>query len=97
MRNSTTISQIITTETDQAFWALTIFLLVVFLAYFMMKLKVWRVITTGQLKSHRAHIEDILKQLYHVEAGGKSVGIIDLSGVLRISDKKMLNLIEEMV
>jgi len=97
MRNFTSISQIITTETDQAFWALAIFLLVVFLAYFMMKLKVWRVITTGRVRSHRAHIEDILKQLYHVEAGGKSVGIIDLSGVLRISDKKMLNLIEEMV
>ncbi len=97
MRKSTILSQVFTSETDQAIWSLVIFLLVVFVAYSLIKFKVWKAITTGQLRSHRAQIEDILKQLYHVEAGGKSAGIIDLSGALRISDKKMLSLIEEMV
>ncbi len=97
MKKLTILSQVFTSETDQAIWSLMIFLLVVFVAYSLIKFKVWKAITTGQLRSHRAQIEDILKQLYHVEAGGKSAGIIDLSGALRISDKKMLSLIEEMV
>ncbi|XOV95250.1 MAG: FeoA domain-containing protein [Bacteroidota bacterium] len=51
----------------------------------------------GKLRSRKAQIEDILKQLYHVGEGGKSAGIIDLSGILNISQKRMFELIGEMV
>lgn len=92
-----TIAQILSSETDQAMWSLAIFMLVVLIAYIIIKMDLLRLLRMGRLRSRKAQVEDILKQLYHVEAGGKSAGMIDLSGVLNISQKQMFGLIEEMI
>ncbi len=97
VNNDTILAQLNNPEADQALWSLIAFLALVILAILAVRFNVWKLFVSGQLRSKRSQIEDILKQLYHVEAGGRSAGIIDLSGVLRISDKRMLNLIEEMV
>lgn len=97
MISPTILAQVNGFETSQSFWSLVIFFGLVLIGYIVVKFGLWKLIAAGRLHSKRSHIEDILKQLYHVEAGGKSAGIVDLSGVLKISDKKMLDLIKEMV
>ena len=41
-------------------------------------------------------IEDILKQLYHVEYGGRVASLNDMAGALKIKDKRLVVLIEVM-
>ncbi len=91
------ILALISPEADQAILSLFIFSLVVFLVYLSFKFKVWNLLIIGKNETQKEQVEDILKQLYHVEASGKSTSITGLSGALGISNNKMFSLIEEMV
>ncbi len=46
-------------------------------------------------KKEKTLIEDILKQLYHVEYSGKKAGFNDMAGALKMKDEKLLMLIEK--
>ncbi len=41
-------------------------------------------------------MEDILKQLYHVEQGAQSASLSAMAGALKMSDKKLVRLVEEL-
>ena len=41
-------------------------------------------------------IEDILKQLYHVEYSGRSASLNDMAGALKVKDKRLVKIIEVM-
>ena len=47
------------------------------------------------LQSKRELIEDILKQLYHVEYSGKKASLNAMAGALKLSDRKLIKLVEE--
>lgn len=47
-------------------------------------------------KSKRAHIEDILKLLYHMESRNQHATLATLSGALMIPERKWISIVEEM-
>ena len=77
-------------------WSLLIFISLCIGVYLIFHFKVWRVFTSGYRKSQKAQVEDILKQLYHVEQSERNASILGLSGALGISGKRMIELIENM-
>ncbi len=46
--------------------------------------------------SKKEQIEDILKQLFHVEYGGRAASLNAMAGALRLSHRKLIKLVEEM-
>ncbi len=75
--------------------------LIVFFSIALMLVLVWRFdksvwFTQNLMHSKKALIEDILKQLYHVEYSGRKASLNAMAGALKISDKKLLRLVEEM-
>jgi len=76
--------------------ALAIFfgtLIVLFLAR---KLKIWTSIFSNKNQKDKALREDILKQLFHVEYSGRTAGLNDMAGALKIADKQLVEIIELM-
>ncbi|MDH5610713.1 MAG: metal-dependent transcriptional regulator, partial [Cyclobacteriaceae bacterium] len=51
----------------------------------------------GKHHARKAMIEDVLKQLYHVEYSGRRATLNALAGALKISHKKLVSLIELMI
>ncbi|RLD20117.1 MAG: hypothetical protein DRI71_10775 [Bacteroidetes bacterium] len=74
------------------------------LIFFVLVIVVWgliilinkRNILQGKSKEQKTITEDILKQLFHVEQSQRTATIADLSGALKIKEKKILPLIEAM-
>ncbi|MCP4456827.1 MAG: DtxR family transcriptional regulator [Cytophagales bacterium] len=76
--------------------ALAIFfcsLAVLFLGH---KLKIWSTLFSNREQARKALIEDVLKQLFHVEYSGRSAGLNDMAGALEIVDNKLVEIIESM-
>ena len=65
------------------------------LIYIGWKLK-WTKIFISSETRRKTAIEDILKQLYHVEYSGKIATFNAMSGALNLSSSKLVELIEEM-
>ncbi len=75
--------------------ALSIFFgLILILVVLLKVVKLPRLLRSKALKD-KTIMEDILKQLYHVESNGGNAGINDISGALELKRKKVLGLIEK--
>lgn len=75
--------------------------LIIFFSIVLVLVLVWRFdksvwFTQNLRHSKKALIEDILKQLYHVEYSGRKASLNAMAGALKISDKKLIRLVEEM-
>jgi len=75
--------------------------LTVFFSAILVGVVLWRISKSARLfhnlkQSRKTLIEDILKQLYHVEYSGRKASLNAMAGALKISDKKLLKLVEEM-
>ena len=76
--------------------SLLIFIVIISLIYFS-----WRLYNTpwfiqNILHTRKEQIEDILKQLFHVEQSGKAASFQAMAGALSMSNKKLVRLVEEM-
>ncbi len=76
------------------FIALTIFLSACLLVFILWKFR-YLINFKGSEKNEKTLIEDILKQLYHVEYSGNKAGFNELAGALKMNDDALLVLIEK--
>lgn len=74
---------------------LAIFFGVISLTYMGWKMK-WSKIFISQETRRKTAIEDILKQLYHVEYSGKKATLNAMAGALKLAHSKLVELIQEM-
>ncbi|MDA0196384.1 MAG: metal-dependent transcriptional regulator [Bacteroidetes bacterium] len=76
--------------------ALIVFFILVFVGVLL-----WKIIKSPFLlqnikQSKKALVEDILKQLYHVEYSGRTASLNAMAGALKLSDRKIVRLVEDM-
>lgn len=76
--------------------ALAIFFGALTLLFIARKVRLWEVIFSNHEQDQKALIEDILKQLFHVEYSGRIASLNDMAGALKIGDKKLVDIIEQM-
>ncbi len=76
--------------------SLLIFIVISVVVYFGYKLINSGWIRHNILERKKTLIEDILKQLYHVEYSGRVSSLRAMAGALRISDRKLIKYVEEM-
>jgi len=76
--------------------ALTLFFAGGALIYLGWKYKLWARIFHNTERDRKTAMEDVLKQLYHVEYSGRKATLNAMAGALKLSDKKLVSLIEEM-
>ncbi|WP_258105021.1 metal-dependent transcriptional regulator [Marinoscillum sp. MHG1-6] len=74
--------------------ALLIFSILVLLIYLGIKTRVWNRRTKAQRL--KAQVEDVLKQLYHVQHSNKKATLNAMAGALKMSDSKLVYLLEHM-
>lgn len=74
---------------------LFIFSLLVTVPYMAWKMK-WSKVFISQETKRKTAIEDILKQLYHVEYSSKKATLNAMAGALKLSHTRLVELIEEM-
>ena len=74
--------------------ALVIFFILVLLSVLVWKLSTLPMFLKSRRQAEKTQIEDILKQLYHVEYSGKKASLNDMSGALKIRHDKLVSLIE---
>jgi len=60
------------------------------------KLKFWTSLFSNKAQIQKTLIEDVLKQLFHVEYSGRTAGLNDMAGALKIADQKLVEIIELM-
>lgn len=75
--------------------------LIVFFSIVLLGIIVWKISKASGwigsiIRTKKTLIEDILKQLYHVEYSGRRASLNAMAGALKISDTKLLTLVEEM-
>lgn len=73
--------------------ALSVFIGVCLLAYAFVRLR-WYDRLRNKSDAARIQLEDVIKQVYHVEASGGTVRLNDLAGALMIDDRVLLEVIE---
>ncbi len=83
------------TYTPNPITALLLFVVVLAVGYVLFRLSRTNIFQSRE-KRRKTVIEDILKQLYHVEYSGHTTSLNGLSGALKISHKKLVDLIESM-
>ncbi len=76
--------------------ALVIFFGSIGIVIIVKRVKLWAVIFTKKSQRNKELKEDILKQLYHVEYSGRSAGLNEMAGALKIADEKLVEMIELM-
>ncbi|MFY0688654.1 MAG: metal-dependent transcriptional regulator [Cyclobacteriaceae bacterium] len=76
--------------------ALGIFIGVVIFTFLVLKLKVIGTIFKTREQRDRELIEDILKQLYHVQKSNTSANVSSLAGALRIGNARLISIVEHM-
>ncbi|WP_421879667.1 DtxR family transcriptional regulator [Marinoscillum sp.] len=81
--------------TDNPYILLSVFFVVVGLSYAAWKFKWNKVFISGEIRRKTA-IEDILKQLYHVEYSGRKATLNAMAGALKLSHTRLVELIQEM-
>ncbi|MEP0367457.1 MAG: metal-dependent transcriptional regulator [Cyclobacteriaceae bacterium] len=74
--------------------ALLTFFLLVLIAVLIVRSKFWK--KTSNPDQRKTEVEDILKQLYHVEYSKRKATLNAMAGALKISDSKLVDLIEYM-
>lgn len=67
----------------------------VLLLYWAMRSEYWKSLFRKK-QNLKTEVEDILKQLYHVEYSGKRATLNAMAGALKINDQKLVSLIEYM-
>lgn len=75
---------------------LLIFFSVVAIIAIIIKTGVWKRNFRNQTDLRKTEVEDILKQLYHVEYSGRKATLNAMAGALKLSDRKLVELIEYM-
>ncbi len=80
---------------DNPYLLLGLFFGVVLLIFIGIKMK-WSKIFISPETRRKTAIEDILKQLYHVEYSGKTATLNAMAGALKLTHSKLVELIEEM-
>jgi len=77
------------------FIALSIFFGLILVGYLLVKVFNLPQFQRTRANRDRTIIEDILKQLYHVESSGRIAGINDMAGALKLKHEKIIGLIEK--
>lgn len=76
--------------------ALTIFFGSLALLFLLQKLKVWKALFANREHKQKALIEDVLKQLFHVEYSKRTASLNDMAGALKIANDKLVAVVEKM-
>ena len=76
--------------------ALAVFFGILILVFIGLKFKGWASIFSNRAQAQKALVEDVLKQLFHVEYSGRTAGLNDMAGALKVADKKLVEIIEFM-
>ena len=76
--------------------ALLLFLGLVFVLALILWISRSPMLLKNEQQAEKTLIEDILKQLYHVEYSGRTASLNDMAGALKIKDKRLVSLIEVM-
>ena len=76
--------------------SLTIFFGSLALLFLLKKFKIWKKIFVNREQTRRALIEDILKQLFHVEYSKRTASLNDMAGALKIANDKLVAVVEKM-
>ncbi len=79
-------------------YALLLFVVISLLVYLIFRpIKGWFWLVKNNYKpNEKTVIEDILKQLYHVENSGSELNIKNLAGVLEFNDKQIVDVVKKM-
>jgi DtxR family Mn-dependent transcriptional regulator len=74
--------------------------LIIFFSSAILVVAIWRlskstIFAENKRKAEKTLIEDILKQLYHVEYSGRQASLNDMAGAMKLKDEKLIALLEK--
>ena len=74
--------------------------LIIFFSFMLLAVALWRfsklpLLLKNRKQAEKMLIEDILKQLYHVEYSGRNASLNDMAGAMKMKHEKLISLLEK--